>query len=103
MNEFTMEHILFSITVLGFVGSLIALFIKIGEIKTTITDRLVALEVRADKIEEHNKEQDGEISNIKQTNLQAIHRVESLLVEVSTKINMLMELSGLFKDGYKRD
>lgn len=103
-NLFSMEHILFSITVIGFVGSLIALFIKIGEIKTTIADKIVALETRVDKIESHNKEQDGTISKIKETNSEAIRRVESLLIEVSTKINLLMELSGLFKNNeHKRN
>lgn len=104
MDTFTLEHILFSITVLGAFGSLIAIVIKIGELKAYTNDAIVQLKKDVANIEEHNKTQDKEISDIKQTNLQAIHRVESLLVEVSTKINMLMQLTGFFdKDGCKRD
>lgn len=104
MDTFTLEHILFSITVLGAFGSLIAIVIKIGELKATTNDNITQLKKDVADIKEHDKTQDKEICDIKQTNLQAIHRVESLLVEVSTKINMLMQLTGFFdKDGCKRD
>lgn len=79
------------ITILGFIGGAIMLFVKAGELKTTTTKDIEQIKEDVRELQKKEKDQDSRINEIKDKNDIAINRVEGLLIELKTKLEIFMQ------------
>lgn len=95
-----LEQFLQMTSIITFVFATLVFFIKIGEIKTNATKDIEKLQEDVKNIEEHEGIQDKKIEDIKTKNDIAVNRIEGLLIEVKTKLEMLLQ-SGFSNDKTK--
>lgn len=106
-----LEIILQIFTIISFIAGAI----KIGEVKTNIQKDVEKTQKDVEQIrkdfdeqqaefkeykKEHKKEIDElyrDMEKLRNENSQNTTRVETLLIEVKTKLNLLMQVSGIFK------
>jgi hypothetical protein len=91
-----LEQVIQIISILTFLGTSIVFFIKLGELKTSYAKDIEQLQHDVLDLQEENKEIKKEVEDIKQATNQSVLEVKTLLIEVKTKIELLMQITGLF-------
>ena len=100
--NFNTEQVIQLITILTFVGAIIAFFVKIGEFKTLINNDILNLKKDVDELKVSDKEKTDKISKLESETQKTTSRLETLLIEVKTRIEFFMQMSG-FLNSSKQD
>lgn len=96
-----LEQTIQIISIITFVISTIAFFIKLGQYKTVIDTKIAALNEDTIENKQELKNLKKEFNELKTNNAQTTSRLETLLIEVKTKLEVIMQLSGLFNKDEK--
>lgn len=96
-----LEQTIQVISIITFVISTIAFFIKLGQYKTVIDTKIATLNEDTLENKQEIKNLKQEFNELKTNNAQTTSRLEALLIEVKTKLEVLMQLSGLFNKDEK--
>lgn len=96
-----LEQTIQIISIITFVISTIAFFIKLGQYKTVIDTKIATLNEDTLENKQEIKNLKQEFNELKTNNAQTTSRLEALLIEVKTKLEVLMQLSGLFNKDEK--
>ena len=89
-----LEPILQIISIIVFISGGITFFFKTGEYKTTIDNQLKTLAKEIEKNAKEIEEIKTDIDKTKTDNIAVTSRLEALLIEVKTKLELLMQFSG---------
>lgn len=100
-----LEQILQIISIIAFLGASVKFFITIGEYKTIINTKIEAIEKAIKKLEDEDKLIHTEVEKIQKESSQNSSRFEAILIEVKTKLELLISMTGMFKtnDDRKRN
>ena len=89
-----LEQIIQITAIITFLASAIIFFVKIGEYKSLINNEIEVLKDDVKDCKEDIKNLENEIKGIKNNN----NEITTLLIEVKTKLELLMAATGLFKN-----
>lgn len=92
------EQIIQIITILTFVGAIIAFFIKIGEFKTLINNDIQNLKKDVEELKVSDKEKTDKISKLEYDMNEETSGLKTLLIEVKTKLELLIQFSGMMNN-----
>ena len=86
-------------TLIAFVGTAIKFFVTIGEYKAIINTKIEGIEKELKGLKKENEKLEQEVSQLKADTNGSISRMEALLIEVKTKLELLMQMSGMSENG----
>jgi len=89
-----LEQIIQITAIITFLASAIVFFIKIGEYKSLINNKIDVLENDVNECQNDIKELQHKIESLEANNSQFM----SLLIEVKTKLELLISATGFFKN-----
>lgn len=101
MDNLNLEKVLQIISIIVFMAGGLTFFFKTGSYKTNVDTKLQSLD---EDIKENKKEIDElkkEVEKMKNDQTIETSRLETLLIEVKTKLELLMQFSGLFSKDEK--
>lgn len=99
-----LELIIQIISIIGFFIGAIMFFVKTGEYKTNIDKDIKALQSDVDETKKDIKDLRKEVDKVREESTRNTTRFESLLIEVKTKLEFFMQMSGVFiKDTNERN
>ena len=90
-----LEQIIQIISIVIFLSTAIGFFIKIGEYKSIINTRLAVVEEDIKELKQGQKEFQLNLDKIENKNNSVTTKLETLLIEVKTKVELLVSYSGL--------
>lgn len=93
-----LEQIIQITVLITFISSAIIFFVKIGEYKSLINNKINVLDDDLDECKSDIKELQHKIENLETNNSQFM----SLLIEVKTKLEFLIQATEIFKDNGKK-
>ena len=93
-----LEQIIQITAIVTFIASAIVFFVKIGEYKSLVNNEIEILKDDVKECKEDIKNLESEINSIKNNN----NQITSLLVEVKTKLELLIATSGMFKNNNEK-
>jgi len=96
-----LEQIVQIASIISFIGGAIYFFTNAGAYKTTIDKDLKALREDVDINSSEIKDIKEEIAIMNTTHTQITTRLETLLIEVKTKLELYMQVTGLFNKNEK--
>lgn len=94
----SLELIIQIIGIVGFFSGAIMFFVKTGEYKTNIDKDIKLLQSDVDENKKEIKNLHKEFEKLREESNQKTARFESLLIEVKTKIELFMQMSGIFNN-----
>ena len=97
-----MEQIIQIIVIITFIGSTIAFFVKLGEYKSIINTDIESVKKEIGKINSDIKNFEKDLEEIKTKTNETTSKLETVLVEIKTKLELFMQYSGMF-DGHKNN
>ena len=106
-----MDNILGYIAIFGFVGGVVAFFVKTGEYKNNINSQLEALKTENKNIKQDIQELKKEYLDIKclvknsvEKNESNMAKLETMLVEIRARLDIFLQCSGMFNgtEGFKK-
>lgn len=86
------------ISIIGFFAGAIMFFVKTGEYKTNIQKDIETLKGEVKENDNEIKDLHKEIEKLRNESNQNTTRFETLLIEVKTKIDIIMQTSEIFKN-----
>ena len=92
-----LEQIIQITSIITFIACAVVFFVKIGEYKSLINNKIEALEDDVKECKDDIKNLEHEIETIKGNNTQ----VMSLLIEVKTKLELVIATTGILKSNEK--
>lgn len=92
-------QILQIITIIAFVGTAIKFFVTIGEYKAIINTKIESIERELKELKNDYEKLESQVSQLKTETNGSISRMETLLIEVKTKLELLMQMSGMSDNG----
>lgn len=99
-----LELIIQIISIVGFFAGAIMFFVKTGEYKTNIDKDIKALQSDVDETKKDIKDLRKEVDKVREESTRNTTRFESLLIEVKTKLEFFMQMSGFsIKDTNERN
>lgn len=93
-----LEQIIQITVLITFISSAIIFFVKIGEYKSLINNKINVLDDDLDECKSDIKELQHKIENLETNNSQSM----TLLIEVKTKLEFLIQAAEIFKDNGKK-
>ena len=93
-----LEQVIQIISIVIFLSTAIGFFIKIGEYKSIINTRLSVVEEDIKDLKQEQKEIKDNLDKIENKTNQVTSKLETLLIEVKTKIELLMQFQGIITD-----
>ena len=97
-----LEQVIQIISIIVFISTAIGFFIKIGEYKSIINTRLEVVEDDIQELKQEQKEIKNNLEKIESKTNQVTSNLETLLIEVKTKIEFLMQYQGILTEHDKR-
>lgn len=94
-----LEQIIQIISIIAFIGTTFAFFVKIGEYKTVINTKIEELEKDIVELKDTKESLKHEIDKLKNETNSTINRIETLLIKVETKIELFMQMQGYGDNG----
>jgi predicted nucleic acid-binding Zn-ribbon protein len=91
-----LELIIQIISILGFFAGAVMFFVKTGEYKTNIDKDIKSLQTDLDEAKKDIKDLRKEVDKVREESTRNTTRFESLLIEVKTKLEFFMQMSGVF-------
>lgn len=100
MYNKNMENIGHILGIIGFIGGLIALFVKAGEYKSSLNSKIDAQAVEIQNIKDDLKKVKDDVEKSEKN----IANFEAMLIEIKTKLEILLQYSGIFNgiEGHKK-
>lgn len=98
----TIEQIIQIGSILSFVWGAFALFAKAGELKTSTCKDIEQLKEDVKELQKNVKEQNQKIQGIKEKNDISINKIENLLIELKTKLEIFIQ-NGISENRNKKD
>ena len=92
-----LEQTIQIISIISFIISIVVFFIKLGEYKSATNTDIITLKYNINEQKNEIKEIQKEIDEIKTNNAQNSSRFEAILIEVRTKLEFLISITGVFK------
>lgn len=80
------------IALIGFIGGLVAFFVKTGEYKNNLNAKIEAQEKEIETINKEIKE----IKISVEKNENNMSKLETMLIEIKTKLELVLQYSGMF-------
>lgn len=96
-----LEQVIQITVIITFIASIICFFVKLGEYKSLINTDIKALQEDVKDLKSDAKDTKEELDKIKRDTTQITSSLEALLIEVKTKVELLVQYSGMF-DGHER-
>lgn len=82
-----------------FLGTSIKFFMTIGEYKALINAKIDSIEKDIEELKAENKTLEKEVAQLKNDTQTSVARMESLLIEVKTKLEFYIQLKGFDENG----
>lgn len=95
MGNFTLENIIQLISVLAFLSCAVKFFVQTGQYKAIIEVKMSAYEKDIQELKTVDSGLKKEIEDLKQKTNNTTSRLESLMVKIETKLDMLMKFNGV--------
>ena len=99
MGKITLEDIIQILSILAFIGCAIKFFVQTGQYKAIIEVKMTALEEDIKELKTANTKLEEEVGKLKLNTNTSIARMEALLVEVKTKLELIIQFVGLGENG----
>ena len=95
-----MDNILGYIAIFGFIGGVVAFFVKTGEYKNNINSQLEALKTENENIKQNIQE----LKQSVEKNESNMTKLETMLVEIRARLDIFLQCSGMFNgtEGFKK-
>ena len=94
-----LEQILQIVSIIAFIASAIKFFVTIGEYKTLINTKIESIQKDIVELKRANADLEKDVEKLKTDTSVSIARMETLLVEVKTKLELLMQFAGMGDNG----
>lgn len=94
----SLEQLIQIFSIVVFLATAIGFFVKIGEYKSVINAKMASIEIDMQELKDEYKTLKNDISKLKNDTNTTVVRIETLLIEVKTKLELLMQFSGLNTD-----
>lgn len=92
-----LEQVIQITVIITFIASIVCFFVKLGEYKSLINTDIQALKEDVKEIKSEVDDTKHEIEKIKRDTTQVTSNLEALLIEVKTKVELLVQCSGIFE------
>lgn len=96
-----LEQIIQITVIITFIASIVCFFVKLGEYKTLINTDIQSLKEDVKELKNEVDETKEELNKIKRDTTQVTSKLETLLIEVKTKVELLVQYSGIL-EGHER-
>lgn len=93
-----LEQVIQITSIITFISMAVIFFVKIGEYKSLINNKIEVLENDVNECKNDIKDLQHKIENLETNNSQFM----SLLIEVKTKLELLIQATGFFKNNEKK-
>ena len=93
-----LEQIIQVTVIVTFIASIICFFIKLGEYKSLINTDIKTVQEDVKSLQTEVKEIKEEVDKIKEDTNKVTTNLETLLIEVKTKVDLLIQCSGIFNN-----
>lgn len=103
INVMNLELAIQIIGIIGFFAGAIMFFVKTGEYKTNVDKDIKSLQGDLDEAKKDIKDLRKEVDKVREESVRNTNRFESLLIEVKTKIELFMQMSGFLNNSNKQD
>ena len=94
-----LEQILQIISIIAFIAAAIKFFVTIGEYKTIINTKIETIQKDIEELKNANTNLENDVEKLKTETSVSITRMESLLIEVKTKLELLIQFAGFGENG----
>ena len=91
-----MEQAVQITVIITFITSTIVFFIKLGEYKSIINSDIETLKKDVDELKKNIEEMEDELKNMKSETNKITSNLEAMLIEIRTKLELLIQYSGMF-------
>ena len=91
-----LEQIIQITVIITFIASIVCFFVKLGEYKSLINTDIQALKDDVKELKDDVDDTKAELEKIKSDTTQVTSKLETLLIEVKTKVELLVQCSGVF-------
>ena len=95
MTNSSLEQFIQITVILTFIFSIVCFFIKLGEYKTLINTDIDTLKKDVEELKIAKNEMSDKVKEIETKTTLATSRLETLLIEVKVKLEMLMQFQGM--------
>lgn len=92
------EQVLQIISIMAFFWGAVKFFVTIGEYKTIINTKIEAIEKAIKKLESEDELIHSEVEKIQKETILNSKHFEAILIEVKTKLELLISMTGMFKN-----
>jgi len=93
-----LEQIIQITVILTFIASIVCFFVKLGEYKSLINTDIKSVQNDVKELQHEIEEIKEEVNKIKDETNQVTKNLETLLIEVKTKVDLLIQGSGIFNN-----
>lgn len=94
-----LEQILQIISIIAFVAAAIKFFVTIGEYKTIINSKIEVIQQDILELKKANADLEKDIDKLKNDTNTSISRMEALLIEVKTRLDLIVQFTGIGENG----
>lgn len=96
-----LEQVIQITVIITFIASIVCFFVKLGEYKSLINTDIKTLQEDVKDLKSDAKDTKKELEKIKRDTTAVTSNLETLLIEVKTKVELLVQCSGIL-EGHER-
>lgn len=93
-----LEQIIQITVILTFIASIVCFFIKLGEYKSLVNTDIKTVQEDLKTLQDEVKDMKDEVDKIKEDTNKVTSNLEALLIELRTKVDFLIQGSGIFNN-----